>query len=439
MKPNEMKVDLKGILFTGIIVLMLISLVIPGITGSWVREANSTAFTYAPHYSKLTSLSSSMSIYLLYILLIVCIWSNQKKGKTLLIVYLCSLVFIVWGLFAFYEANLQEVLLDDVSINLILIPLFYILGYEKAIFESAKRLIPFIVVLMVGLIFWSSLSFVFQYGLSTETRTSPSKEMFAVAISAYWCYSLGMSESKKYHRSFKYILGICLLICAFLIRSRSWIIQCILLLYAMLAFSAGKNALLRKIVAAFTVVLVFLLIILLLPNVTGALFDRIGQDTRSGQYDTFFSQVDATSLLWGQGRNAGYSFLGITNYRYFDNQFIYIMFHYGIVPVLCLLGVIAGLFRKINKDRFTIEEQAYIVGCRLMSFFFLTALGGLSVYFKFGWNLGTLFVLVFIGRGVAMMSEARERKRDTELRPRSSVIKGAVYDGSRLKMIENNS
>ncbi|WP_143044456.1 hypothetical protein [Paenibacillus sp. CF384] len=433
MKPNEMKVDLIGILFTGIIVLMLIQLIVPGVTGTWVREANSKAFTYIHHYSNLTSLCCTLGSYLLYLLLFICIWSNQKKGKALLFVYISTLVFIVWGFYAIYETNVQEVLLDDVSINIILIPLLYLLGYEKAIFNSVKRMIPYIVILMVALILWSSLTFVFQYGFSAETRTSPSKEMFSIVISAYWCYALGMPESKKHHRTFKLVLGICLLICAFLIQSRGWMVQCILLLYTMLAYSAGKNALLRKIVAAFSVVLVFLLIIILLPSVTEGLFNRMGEDTRSGQYETFFSQVDAASLLWGNGQHGSYTFLGNTNYRYFDNQFIYIMFHYGIVPVLCLFGVIGGLFRKINKDRLTLEEQAYIIGCRFMSFFYLAALGGLSVYFKFGWNLSTLFVLIFIGRGVSLMSEAKERKRYSEPRTRTPVIKGAVYDGIAIK------
>ncbi|CAH0316594.1 hypothetical protein SRABI84_05079 [Peribacillus simplex] len=261
---------------------------------------------------------------------------------------------------------------------------------------------------MVGLILWSSISFIFQYGIETETRSSPSKEMFSVAISAYWCYVLGMSsEDKGYHKSFKYIMGVCLLICAFLIRSRSWVIQCILILYTLMSRSPGKKGLLRKILSVCSVVLIIILIINIFPNITGALFNRIGEDTRSGQYDTFFSQVDAISLLWGQGINASYSFLGNPNYKYFDNQFIFIMFHYGIIPILCMLGIISGLFRRVKKSNISTDEKALVVGCRIMSIFFLAAMGGLSVYYRVGWNVGTILVLIHIGQAHKIIKKSR--------------------------------
>ncbi|WP_308638436.1 hypothetical protein [Paenibacillus silvisoli] len=415
MQHNETSMNLKGILFTGIVVLMLIGITFPGLTGSWTRNDAWMAYSYVFHYSTLTTLCSYMATCLIYLLLIVCIWSNHPKGKALLFIYLSTLVFVVWALFTIYEASVQSMLLDDVSINMILVPLFFLLGYEKSIFESARRMLPYILIIMCGLIVWSSISFIWKYGVSTETINSPSKEMFAVAISAYWCYALGTPDSSRFHRTFKYVLGICLLICAFLIRSRSWVIQCLLLLYAMSSYGSGKKAKIRKVLAVFAVVLVFVLIVYMLPNVTGALFNRGNEDTRSGQYETFFSQVEPASLLWGQGFNASYSYIGNENYRYFDNQYIYMMFHYGALPVLCLFGVISGLFRKINKDLLSAEDRAYIIGCRMMSLFYLAALGGLSVYFKFGWNLSTLLVFVFIGRGLEMMSESRKLQNHRDL------------------------
>ena len=35
--------------------------------------------------------------------------------------------------------------------------------------------------------------------------------------------------------------------------------------------------------------------------------------------------------------NASYSYLGNKNYTYFDNQFMFVMFHYGIFPVIAWL------------------------------------------------------------------------------------------------------
>ena len=408
MHHDQMKINIKGLLLISIILLMLINLILPGITGSWSKVDYSNAYTYVFNYSLITSISLYLAIFLLYILLALCILSHEKKGKINLIVVLSILVFFIWCMISVFEANLREIFLSDISVNIGLIPLFYLLGYDRAVFESAKKVIPYIIVIMLVLILWNSISFILQYGISVETRSSPSKEMFSVIISAYWCYALGMNEKRSTRKSLKYILGICLLICAFLILSRSWVIQCILVLYSLMDLNTGKSSFFRKILSVCTVLLVFITIIFLFPNITGALFNRIGEDTRFGQYETFLSQVSPFSLIWGNGINAGYSFLGNPNYKYFDNQFIYMMFHYGMIPILCLISVISGLFRKIKRGSLTRDEEAFIFGCRLMSIFFLAALGGLSVYYKLGWNLSTLLVFVFIGRAHKMVKESRK-------------------------------
>ena len=408
MHHDQMKINIKGLLFISIILLMLINLILPGITGSWSKVNYSNAYTYVFNYSLISSISLYLAIFLLYILLALGILSHEKKGKINLIVALSILVFFIWCMISVFEANLREIFLSDVSVNIGLIPLFYLLGYDKTVFESAKKVIPYIIVTMVVLILWNSSSFILQYGISVETRSSPSKEMFSVLISAYWCYALGMSDNKSTHKSFKYILGICLLICAFLTRSRSWVIQCVFILYSIMVVGTGKNSILRKVLSISVVLLVFTLMIVVFPNMTGALFNRIGEDTRSGQYEIFFSQVNPLSLLWGNGPNAGYSYLGNFNYKYFDNQYIYMMFHYGIIPILCMISVISSLFRKVKKVNLNKDEKAFLFGCRLMSIFFLAALGGLSVYYKLGWNLNTLLVFVFIGRAHKMVKESRK-------------------------------
>ena len=246
MHHDQMKINLKGLLFISIIVLMLINLILPGIMGSWSKVNYSNAYTYVFNYSSITSISSYLAIFLLYILLALGIFSHQKKGKINLIIALSILVFFIWCMISVFEANLHEIFLSDISINIGLIPLFYLLGYDKTVFESAKKVIPYIIVIMVVLILWNSISFILQYGISVETRSSPSKEMFSVLISAYWCYALGMTDNRSTDKSFKYILGICLLICAFLIRSRSWVIQCVFILYSIMVVRTGKNSIFKK-------------------------------------------------------------------------------------------------------------------------------------------------------------------------------------------------
>ena len=86
------------------------------------------------------------------------------------------------------------------------------------------------------------------------------------------------------------------------------------------------------------------------PNITGSLFERGFEDTRSGQYVVFFlNNTHGMILLLGLGLNATYTYLGNDFYPYFDNQFMFIMFHYGILPVISWIVVYCCVF-KGKKD-----------------------------------------------------------------------------------------
>ena len=162
MYLNEMKINVKGLLFYSIILLMLIHLILPGITGSWSKTDGWAAYTYVFNYSTFTSACPSIAILLLYILLAFCITSHPKKRKINVVIALSILVFFIWCMISVFEANLREIFLSDVSVNIGLIPLFYLLGYDKTVFESAKKVIPYIIVTMVVLILWNSISFIYS-------------------------------------------------------------------------------------------------------------------------------------------------------------------------------------------------------------------------------------------------------------------------------------
>lgn len=106
------------------------------------------------------------------------------------------------------------------------------------------------------------------------------------------------------------------------------------------------------------------------PDALSTFADRIGEDSRSGQYDTFFSQVDPLSLVLGNGSTAGYVYGTQTNYLFFDNQFMFLMFHYGIIPALILALV---LVKTIVSSKTTNSGS-----CRFVAVMYLAALLGLS-------------------------------------------------------------
>ena len=121
------------------------------------------------------------------------------------------------------------------------------------------------------------------------------------------------------------------------------------------------------------------------------IISRFSKDTRSGQLMEFFSQVPLSKLAVGQGMNASYSFAGQSSYKYIDNQFLFFMFRYGVIPlVLYLLPFACSLFGKScrNKAASWLSQKFVII-------MWLLAMGGLSVYFTLRIDISGFFILIF--------------------------------------------
>src|SRR5579883_1699887 len=82
------------------------------------------------------------------------------------------------------------------------------------------------------------------------------------------------------------------------------------------------------------------LLILAAPDRVEAFQNRLGQDTRSGQYSQFFSQIPVTSLILGLGPSASYAYNDRPKYNYIDNQFLFLLFKFGLPVFLGYVAVV---------------------------------------------------------------------------------------------------
>lgn len=122
------------------------------------------------------------------------------------------------------------------------------------------------------------------------------------------------------------------------------------------------------------------------------------EDTRSGQYVIFFAQHSWEDLIFGLGINASYSYLGNKNYTYFDNQFMFVMFHYGIFPVITWLCVYAATLKSSK----IYNEQGRIVirAAKFVGFFVLLAYMGVSTYYQIELGYSGVIVMMLIGKAL---------------------------------------
>jgi hypothetical protein len=131
---------------------------------------------------------------------------------------------------------------------------------------------------------------------------------------------------------------------------------------------------------------------------------RLLEDTRSGQYSKFFQQVPVTSLITGLGPKATYTLNDRANYDYIDNQFLFILFKFGL-PVLlgyCAVVIWPGLRLLIGAG----SQQQRQLGV-LFAFWTLATLG-VSIFHAITVNPQNLAVVLFAGRAFALAKATRK-------------------------------
>ena len=177
---------------------------------------------------------------------------------------------------------------------------------------------------------------------------------------------------------------LCLTSICFSSVSRGWILQSLVM-----CFVAGwrfRKYLLKHLlpIAVIVAVVVYFLGVNLFFEVFTAsydrLLDRMNEDSRTGQYETFFEQVSIPDFIAGSGLNATYVCMGNVDYAHFDNQFITMTFKMGLIftlGYLCLIvyPAIRLLNRVKNKDAYPVTIVIlHTLACLGLSIFYGLAL-----------------------------------------------------------------
>jgi hypothetical protein len=401
------KIKLIKLCFIYLLFVTVFTLIVGCLNGKWLNVGHYFETYQFEMFSnlfiKIFSFSVLfISIILLFIVLLRKGW--QLKQKELVVLLLAVVTFLFWilqGVFSDNTSVYELIAQTGCSPVSILIPITILLGFYDEIWNVLKKYAFPLATLLLAIGIYTGLQFRIQYGFTAVMEVSNVKILFIYGfwIGAFYCYAVADSKVKQY------VICILAVLCAIFTVSRGWFIQSFAL--TVLSLSLGKSQSKRL---KFLKILVFVLLLLTILSYTFSnsfllLINRLGEDSRSGQYTEFFQQVSLGEILTGKGYGAGYTYFGRSNYKYFDNQFICIMFHYGILPVLCFLYILTcpiAANRKMRKQQ-KIMMWPYI-------FFFLhwlLAMAGLSVYFTFDLNLCSMILGVYGGH---CLKEVRQRR-----------------------------
>jgi len=124
-------------------------------------------------------------------------------------------------------------------------------------------------------------------------------------------------------------------------------------------------------------------------------------DTRTEQYRSFFEQVKPASLLLGRGPNAVYETPDASEYLFIDNQYIYLIWKFGILALIGYTSLVLwpGALTVRTKRNPLLRGEGVLVCLWIM------ALGGVSVYNAIIHSPANYLMVLLAGKHLSILSK----------------------------------
>lgn len=387
-------------IYTISIVLCFLSIIVRDIGASYypVSQWNATRFIFEASLPGLATLFDLMQQIALLCLIVILICRNKNLNWLLILASLFA--FCAYGLVAVFGegVELREALFGGVPLVACLVPLFFLAGSDRPLLKNIIKYCHGIsgLAFLLGIV--SAVRFQIGCGWGATIGWCPARDYLAIGMSFLWVSIAVGGKSSLYFKQ----IGLCLFACvlSLLLTTRSWLIQPLLAMLMLTLTSPVEFRFKRTFTVALIFISALLMISFFIPSVVEVFEARIGEDTRSGQYEVFFDQVDPESLVVGNGITAGYSYGDDSNYRWFDNQFLYLAYHFGLIPCLVLGYVFCKVLFGPTHMKVKFVCLAYYA-----------ALIGLSNYYSFALNCGVAGIFIVFG-GCCSKSQIADRRNE---------------------------
>jgi len=358
--------------------------------GEWYFDAG---YTMTSPFLTSSRMFGAMAFCLFVLIIAITVYQRKSfwgRGMFLIIIS-CLVVGVFWGIHAFFEGVSPARLIFMTGSPLVfLYVLYFWLGMQENIYQAFSKCCKMVAPVALILALYYEIEFATKYGFSMRTCASPIYIWFQIGLFAV-VYIL-FSDNHQHTARYEWICVILVSLTGFLTGSRGYLTLSLLVIYFFLAKRFGWKPTSIKAILVFTVVLVFLLVITkwLFIDKYNLYLSRVSEDTRTNQYNTFFDQFPLKRLLVGQGISASYSYAGKSNYVYFDNQMMLILFRYGVLALILYEYVILKTMISSMCSR---SSQLWFI-----LLLWELALLGFSVYFPIDTGLMHAIVLVAAGR-----------------------------------------
>ncbi len=339
---------------------------------------------------------SNANILIWLACVLICVWVfswlprykyyNKSVQVTVIITVLIS---FVWMLITLTGSNtIFTIFVRHYSPFMLVFVAALVIGVDETVYNLAVKISKYIMFLSLVLAIYHEISFLAQYGWTIRSQSSAIHVYYWEGVMS-WLFYVFNTEPKK-DVAIARTGTILYLVAALLTASRSNILIAFLctFLYYKRSYEHRQLKIGAYVKIAITVVIGILLFGHFVPEMFQSLLDRLGSDSRSGQYEVFFQQVSLSKLFIGQGVGATYSFSRFENFAYVDNANLVMAFRYGMIPTIgMLLLLVMALVRSyIRKE--SRSWQIVLV--------WLLVTNGFSVYlnYKITWGYFLLWITV---------------------------------------------
>ena len=288
---------------------------------------------------------------------------------------------IFWIIMTIAEHGLMTMIYTPGSPLSYLAILAIYVGADEECWNIIKRIAPIFASIYLTL---ATIPYLELKVLGDFSNLAGNNPIIYFMTTSFWWASISSIEIS--HKSIYYKLWIVLLIAifaflAFSMALRSWLIQSVLLLMLVIwQFHSSKWLRIIFVVVLMAGVLWSAEQIVTsseMQEEVDAFNDKLTKDNRTHQYEILFEEISLDQWILGGGMKASYAINGEGNYKHIDNQYMLLLFRYGILLAIPWISIwLLTLFKKRERDKKYIYDRSavYVVVLWLM------ALGGLSVY-----------------------------------------------------------
>ena len=389
------KYTINELIFEIYLICVILGSLLRNMLGEWEPVYDTYRFVSKGRWG--TFFLSFSSIIILVLIFRCFIQYIKKVHAGIRILIISSIIYyLIWTVLALDKAPAQSVFFESISTSVILLPVAALLGFDDNIWNILENKLPYINILFCCCFYIAVFSFWANYGIKWPMNASY-KGIFSCWFTSA-CIMTFLDFPQKDKRKLIYCNLLLIIAAAFITQSRAWVLETLILLFIFVAVLGDRNRSVKILMGFLLIIIAVLGVSYIFPEITRNLFNRGMEDTRSGQYVIFFAQHSWEDLIFGLGINASYSYLGNKNYTYFDNQFMFVMFHYGIFPVIAWLCAYASTLKgsKIYNE----QSRIVIRAAKFVGFFVLLAYMGVSTYYQIELGYSGVIVMMLIGKAL---------------------------------------